>query len=116
MGAGETEFADMRAAYDALSPQMKEKIEPLVAEHYALYSRIWLGDEDWTQEQKAAMAPVRWRMVRTQPYGRKSRSVRTPTASSAGRCPRAACSCSTCWSTRPSVPSSIATNGRSAIW
>jgi alpha-ketoglutarate-dependent 2,4-dichlorophenoxyacetate dioxygenase len=72
MGAGETEFADMRAAYDALSPAMKEKMEPLVAEHYALYSRIWLGDEDWTQEQKGGMPPVRWRVVRTQPYGRKS--------------------------------------------
>ncbi|HWB50680.1 MAG TPA: TauD/TfdA family dioxygenase [Stellaceae bacterium] len=72
MGAGETEFADMRAAYDALSQGMQELIEPLVAEHYALYSRMWLGDEDWTIEQKAGMPPVRWRIVRTQPYGRKS--------------------------------------------
>src|SRR5580700_1851535 len=38
MGAGETEFADMRAGYDALEPAMKEKLAPLVAEHYALYS------------------------------------------------------------------------------
>jgi len=72
MGAGETEFADMRAAYDALSPAMKEKLEPLIAEHYALYSRMWLGDEDWTPEQKAGMPPVRWKIVRTQSYGRKS--------------------------------------------
>jgi len=71
-GAGDTEFADMRAAYDALSPAMKDMIEPLVAEHYALYSRMWLGDEDWTDEQKAALPPVRWRVARTQPYGRKS--------------------------------------------
>ena len=72
MGAGDTEFTDMRAAYDALSPAMKEKLEPLVAEHFALYSRMWLGDEDWTPEQKAGMPPVRWRVVRTQPSGRKS--------------------------------------------
>jgi alpha-ketoglutarate-dependent 2,4-dichlorophenoxyacetate dioxygenase len=72
LGAGDTEFADMRAAYDALSDGMKAKLEPLAAEHYALYSRIWLGDEDWTPEQKAGMPPVRWRVVRTQPYGRKS--------------------------------------------
>jgi alpha-ketoglutarate-dependent 2,4-dichlorophenoxyacetate dioxygenase len=72
MGAGDTEFADMRAAYDALSDAMKEKLAPLVAEHYALYSRIWLGDEDWTAEQKAGMPPVLWRVVRTQPFGRKS--------------------------------------------
>ncbi|HYM73373.1 MAG TPA: TauD/TfdA family dioxygenase, partial [Stellaceae bacterium] len=72
MGAGDTEFADMRAAYDALPKAMRAKIEPLVAEHYALYSRMWLGDGDWTPEQKAGMPPVRWRVVRTQPYGRKS--------------------------------------------
>ena len=72
MGAGETEFADMRAAYDALSDAMKTFVEPLIAEHYALYSRMWLGDEDWTPEQKAGMPPVRWRVARTQPYGRKS--------------------------------------------
>jgi alpha-ketoglutarate-dependent 2,4-dichlorophenoxyacetate dioxygenase len=72
LGGGETEYADMRAAYDGLPAAMKERIEPLVAEHYALYSRMWLGDEDWTPEQKAGMPPVRWRVVRTQPYGRKS--------------------------------------------
>ncbi len=73
MGAGETEFADMRAAYDALSEGMKAKLEGLVAEHYALYSRMWFGDEDWTPEQKAGMPPVRWKIVRTHPgSGRKS--------------------------------------------
>ncbi len=73
MGAGETEFADMRAAYDALSEGMKAKLEGLVAVHYALYSRMWLGDEDWTPEQKAGMPPVRWKIVRTHPgSGRKS--------------------------------------------
>jgi alpha-ketoglutarate-dependent 2,4-dichlorophenoxyacetate dioxygenase len=72
LGAGDTEYADMRAAYDALPAGVQALIEPLVAEHYALYSRMWLGDEDWTPEQKAGMPPVRWRVVRTQPYGRKS--------------------------------------------
>ena len=72
MGAGDTEFADMRAGYDAVPEAMKAKLEPLVAEHFALYSRMWLGDEDWTAAQKAGMPPVRWRVVRTQPYGRKS--------------------------------------------
>src|SRR5215472_13937447 len=43
MGAGETEYADMRAAYDALDAAMQATIEPLVAEHFALYSRMWLG-------------------------------------------------------------------------
>jgi alpha-ketoglutarate-dependent 2,4-dichlorophenoxyacetate dioxygenase len=73
LGAGETEYADMRAAYDALDDAMKARLEGLVAEHFALYSRIWLGDEDWTDEQKRGMPPVRWKIVRTHPgSGRKS--------------------------------------------
>ncbi len=73
MGAGETEFADMRAAYDALPEAMQAKLEGLVAEHFALYSRIWLGDEDWTDAQKRGMPPVRWKIVRTHPAsGRES--------------------------------------------
>ncbi|MGH7092296.1 MAG: TauD/TfdA dioxygenase family protein [Stellaceae bacterium] len=73
LGAGETEFADMRAAYDSLDGAIKTKLEGLVAEHYALYSRIWLGDEEWTDEQKHGMPPVRWKIVRTHPgSGRKS--------------------------------------------
>jgi alpha-ketoglutarate-dependent 2,4-dichlorophenoxyacetate dioxygenase len=72
-GAGETEFADMRAAYDALDEAMKARLDGLVAEHYALYSRMWLGDEDWTDAQKRGMPPVRWKIVRTHPgSGRNS--------------------------------------------
>jgi alpha-ketoglutarate-dependent 2,4-dichlorophenoxyacetate dioxygenase len=85
LGAGETEYADMRAAYDALSDGMKAVVEPLVAEHYALYSRIWLGDKDWTPEQKAGMPPVHWRVVRTQPYGRKSLFIGSHANRIAGR-------------------------------
>jgi len=73
LGAGETEFADMRAAWDALSDAMKAKLEGLVAEHYALYSRMWLGDEEWSDAEKRGMPPVRWKIVRTHPgSGRKS--------------------------------------------
>jgi alpha-ketoglutarate-dependent 2,4-dichlorophenoxyacetate dioxygenase len=64
---GETEFADMRAAYDGLSDTMKNKVGDLVAEHYALHSRMWLGDTQWTDEQKRAIAPVRWPLVRQHP-------------------------------------------------
>lgn len=70
---GETEFADMRAAYDALPERTKALVEPLEAEHFALHSRFMLGDEDYTPEQKAALPPVRWPIVRTHPgSGRKS--------------------------------------------
>jgi alpha-ketoglutarate-dependent 2,4-dichlorophenoxyacetate dioxygenase len=64
---GETEFADMRAAYDGLSDTMKNKVRDLVAEHYALHSRMWLGDTQWTEEQKRAIPAVRWPLVRQHP-------------------------------------------------
>ena len=69
---GETEFADLRAAYDALPEDLKRKMADLRAQHYALYSRINLGDTHWTEEQKSAIPPVEWPLVRTHPgSGRK---------------------------------------------
>jgi alpha-ketoglutarate-dependent 2,4-dichlorophenoxyacetate dioxygenase len=57
---GQTEFADLRAAYDALPDDMKREINGLEAEHYALHSRMNLGDTAYTEEQKAAIPAVRW--------------------------------------------------------
>ena len=69
---GETEFCDLRAAYDALAPETKAQIAGLSSEHFALHSRIMLGNEDYTEEQKAMMPPVEWPLVRTHPgSGRK---------------------------------------------
>lgn len=69
---GETEFADMRAAYDALDAATKAQIEDLVCEHSLLYSREQLGF-DLTPEEQASMRPVRQRLVRAHPAtGRKS--------------------------------------------
>jgi alpha-ketoglutarate-dependent 2,4-dichlorophenoxyacetate dioxygenase len=71
---GNTEFADMRAAYDGLPDATKAEIKDLMAEHWALHSRInTLGDAFYTEEQRAAIAPVWWPIVRTHPSsGRKS--------------------------------------------
>jgi alpha-ketoglutarate-dependent 2,4-dichlorophenoxyacetate dioxygenase len=63
-GDGETEFADMRAAYDALSAPMKEMIEPLVAEHSIFHSRALIGFTEFTDDERAAMPPVQQRLVR----------------------------------------------------
>jgi len=69
---GNTEFADMRAAYDALDDETKALVEDLVCEHSLLYSRGALGF-DVTDEERVMFRPVRQRLVRTHPVtGRKS--------------------------------------------
>ena len=70
---GNTEFADMRAAYDTLDDATREMIEPLVCEHSLIYSRGSMGFTELTDDEKAMMKPVRQRLVRTHPVsGRKS--------------------------------------------
>jgi alpha-ketoglutarate-dependent 2,4-dichlorophenoxyacetate dioxygenase len=70
---GNTEYADMRAAYDALDDATKTLIEDLVCEHSLMYSRGSLGMLDYSEEERAMFKPVRQRLVRTHPAtGRKS--------------------------------------------
>jgi alpha-ketoglutarate-dependent 2,4-dichlorophenoxyacetate dioxygenase len=70
---GNTEFADMRAAYDALDAATKTLIEDLTCEHSLMYSRGSLGMLDYSDEERAMFRPVRQRLVRTHPVtGRKS--------------------------------------------
>ena len=68
---GETEFADMRAAYDALPDTIKAEAEGLVAEHSAFHSRIQLGDQQYTPEDLAKYPTVAWPIVRTHPGSRR---------------------------------------------
>ncbi len=68
-----TEFADMRAAYDALDARTKAEVEDLVCEHSLIYSREAIGFTDLTEDERAAFKPVRQRLVRTHPVtGRRS--------------------------------------------
>jgi alpha-ketoglutarate-dependent 2,4-dichlorophenoxyacetate dioxygenase len=70
---GNTEFADMRAAYDALDDETKELCETLICEHSHIYSRQQLGFFDFTDEERERAKPVRQVLVRTHPVtGRKS--------------------------------------------
>jgi alpha-ketoglutarate-dependent 2,4-dichlorophenoxyacetate dioxygenase len=70
---GNTEFADMRAAYDALDAETKAEIEDLICEHSQIFSRQQLGFTDFAEEERARFKPVRQRLVRTHPVtGRKS--------------------------------------------
>ena len=64
---GNTEFADMRAAYDALDAATKAEIEDLVCEHSLIYSRGQLGFSEFLPDERVAMAPVRQRLVRKHP-------------------------------------------------
>ncbi len=68
-----TEFADMRAAYDALDDRTKAEVEDLICEHSLMFSREAIGFSDLTPDERAAFRPVRQRLVRTHPVtGRKS--------------------------------------------
>ena len=68
-----TEFADMRAAYDALDERTKAEVEPLVCLHSLRYSREAIGFAELTEDEIAAFQPIRQRLVRTHPVsGRKS--------------------------------------------
>lgn len=68
---GNTEFAAMRAAYDDLPEETKQKIENLIAEHSLTRSREQVDPDVLTDEQKAEHPPVPQRVVRTV-NGRKS--------------------------------------------
>src|SRR6201989_425349 len=73
---GNTEFADMRAAYDALDDETKAEIEDLICEHSLMYSRGSLGFVDYSDGDKQMFKPVRQRLVRTHPvHRRKSLSL-----------------------------------------
>lgn len=72
---GNTEFADMRAAYDALDAATKAKIEGLTTEHSTAYSREAIGfpKESYGDRNQNKLRPVLQSLVRTHPVtGRKS--------------------------------------------
>ena len=65
--AGNTEFSDMRAAYDGLDAATKAEVEDLVCEHSLIYSRGQLGFAEFLPDERVAMKPVLQRLVRTHP-------------------------------------------------
>jgi len=70
---GNTEFAYMPAAYDALDEDTRAQVEDLVCEHSQIFSRAQLGFTDFTDEERARFKPVRQRLVRVHSgTGRKS--------------------------------------------
>ena len=64
---GRTEYADMRAAYDALPSATKSKIEKMIVEHSIFHSRAKLGFTDFTERERASLPPAKQVLVRTIP-------------------------------------------------
>ena len=70
---GNTEFADMRAAYDALDADTRNEIADMICEHSLMTSRGALGFLDYSEEEKQMFKPVLQRLVRQHPvHGRRS--------------------------------------------
>ncbi|MBO0737147.1 MAG: TauD/TfdA family dioxygenase [Alphaproteobacteria bacterium] len=67
LGGGETEFADMRAAYDALPDAMKDAIDGLVAEHDVFWSRAQIGFSEFLAGEREKYPPSQQRLVRLHP-------------------------------------------------
>jgi alpha-ketoglutarate-dependent 2,4-dichlorophenoxyacetate dioxygenase len=69
---GNTEFADLRNAYDTLDEHTRAEIQDLKAEHFALHTRLLLGDDAYTDEQRKEITPAVWPIADTHPgSGRK---------------------------------------------
>jgi alpha-ketoglutarate-dependent 2,4-dichlorophenoxyacetate dioxygenase len=68
---GETEFCDLRAAYDALDTATKQRIDGLVAEHSIFHSRSLVGYNDFSNEERSALPPVPQALVRVHPGSRR---------------------------------------------
>lgn len=71
---GDTEFADLRAAHDALDDAMKREVDGLTAVHSIFQSRGLLGHTDYTEAERAVLPDVRHPVVRTHP-GSKRRTL-----------------------------------------
>lgn len=73
LGGGETEFADMRAAYEALPEATKAAIERLTAEHDIFWSRAQIGFTQFPLGEREKYPPSPQRLVRRHPRsGRKA--------------------------------------------
>ena len=64
---GNTEFADMRAAWDTLDGETQALVRDLVCDHTQIHSRGVLGFTEFTEEERRRFAPVAQRLVRRHP-------------------------------------------------
>ncbi len=70
-GNGETEFADMRAAYDALPDPTKAALDDLVIEHDVFWSRGQIGFTEFPPGEREQYPPSPQRLVRLHPGSKR---------------------------------------------
>jgi alpha-ketoglutarate-dependent 2,4-dichlorophenoxyacetate dioxygenase len=68
---GETEFADLRAAWDALPDKTKAEVGDLVALHDIAYSRSQIGFTELLFGEREVLPPVQQRLVRVHPGSKR---------------------------------------------
>jgi alpha-ketoglutarate-dependent 2,4-dichlorophenoxyacetate dioxygenase len=68
---GHTEFADQRAAYDALPDATKAKLQGLIVEHWIVHSRRRNGFTEFNEDEMKRLPPVPQVLVRTIPQTRR---------------------------------------------
>jgi alpha-ketoglutarate-dependent 2,4-dichlorophenoxyacetate dioxygenase len=68
---GETEFADLRAAWEALPDKTKAEIDGLVAMHDIAYSRAQIGFTELLFGEREALPSVPQRLVRVHPGSKR---------------------------------------------
>jgi alpha-ketoglutarate-dependent 2,4-dichlorophenoxyacetate dioxygenase len=61
---GETEFCDTRVAFEQLSEAERREVSSLTATHSIIYSRGLVGFSDWSDAERASLAPVERPLVR----------------------------------------------------
>jgi alpha-ketoglutarate-dependent 2,4-dichlorophenoxyacetate dioxygenase len=71
LGGGETEFADMRAAYDALPEATKAAIDGLVVQHDVFWSRAQIGFTEFPPGEREQYPPSPQRLVRRHPGSKR---------------------------------------------
>lgn len=68
---GNTQFADMRAAYDALPRELLAIVEDLTLEHNVMHSRAVAGFTDFDDEERARFMPTHKKLVRRHPISKR---------------------------------------------
>ena len=71
LGGGETEFADMRAAYDALPDATKAAIDGLIVQHDVFWSRGQIGFTEFPPGERDNYPPSPQRLVRLHPGSKR---------------------------------------------